>query len=803
MLFLGVAALIAGCDDGRGGGDRNAPPEPVADQATTPEDQSVVIDVLANDADPEGDVVFVTEVEDGAHGTVTVALDGTLTYTPDPDYAGPDQFTYTVGDGEERDELPSATVDVTVAEIGDAPVAIAEDYEIEEDGQLVAGTLDGVLGNDADVDSTSLTAVLVSDVFNGTLSLAADGSFTYEPAANYAGADSFTYHVSDGALTSADVTVDLTVVSVNDAPVASADEVFVTEDEMVAVEAPGVLGNDGDVEDDLLEAVPVATPAKGTLSLMADGSFTYVPFENEIGADAFTYRVDDGQAMSEIVTVSITIADVPPVISIADASAVSEGGAGAEGQATFVVSLSETSVQDTTVDWTITDGTTDGASDYAASSGTLTITAGEASANLVVALAADGVNEADESFTVTLSNEMNGTLADGAAVGTILDDDTTTVVVGPATVLEGDVSATIVFPIRLSAPSEQLIVVDVETGDGTATLEDTDYLSTTDTVMLVMGSGAFPVGVTGDDWVEDDETVRVRVTSVTGRGVSMGDDGFGTIENDDFAGLVTWTGAGMSGNFSDPANWDTGAVPGRSDIAVFDGTSGLNCGIDVPAEIAGVVVDATYGGSIGQQTAAPMTIRPFGWSQLGGEATMGGDVRIDGDLRVVSPGSFFSAEKISLRGDVDVSEGTFHAISGSELVLEGTGAQTVSGLAFTWHVTVQNESAPVRFLDGFEVQGTFSALAENGDIDLELAEGQTVRIRGPSGFLRLVGTAPHRVVVSDGAVNATNWTLEVDATATTEIERIDVQGCQAAGSGAPLVAVDSIDSGNNVNWIFQ
>ena len=88
----------------------------------------------------------------------------------------------------------------------------------------------GVLANDSDVEGSALSAVLVSGPGNGTLTLNADGSFTYTPNANYNGADSFTYKANDGVADSATVTVSLTVTAVNDAPVAVADSYTTSED---------------------------------------------------------------------------------------------------------------------------------------------------------------------------------------------------------------------------------------------------------------------------------------------------------------------------------------------------------------------------------------------------------------------------------------------------------------------------------------------------------------------------------------------------------------------------------------------
>src|SRR6185295_3376035 len=105
-------------------------------------------------------------------------------------------------------------------------------------------TAPGVLGNDTDTENDSLTAVLVTDVSSGTLSLDSDGGFTYTPDADFNGVDSFTYKANDGFLDSNVVVVTITVDAVNDAPVALADSYTTDEDTPLSITAPDVRRND-------------------------------------------------------------------------------------------------------------------------------------------------------------------------------------------------------------------------------------------------------------------------------------------------------------------------------------------------------------------------------------------------------------------------------------------------------------------------------------------------------------------------------------------------------------------------------
>ena len=168
-----------------------------------------------------------------------------------------------------------------------------------------------MLGNDTDVDGDPLTAVLVSGPANGTLTLNADGSFTYTPDANFNGTDSFTYQANDGTADS-----NVATVTHHGRPRSTTRRWPATtatrtdEDTPLTVAAPGVLGNDTDVDGDALTAVLVSGPANGTLTLNADGSFTYTPDANFNGTDSFTYKASDGTADSNVATVTITVTPV-------------------------------------------------------------------------------------------------------------------------------------------------------------------------------------------------------------------------------------------------------------------------------------------------------------------------------------------------------------------------------------------------------------------------------------------------------------------------------------------------------------
>src|SRR5262249_15113440 len=138
-----------------------------------------------------------------------------------------------------------ATVTIAIGAVNDPPVAHPDAYATDEDTPLHVAA-PGVLANDIDVEGDPLSAILVSPPSHGTVTLQPDGHFTYVPAANFNGVDSFTYRANDGALDSSAAVVTLTVNPVNDPPTAVDDAYSVGANTPLAVAAPGVLANDVD-----------------------------------------------------------------------------------------------------------------------------------------------------------------------------------------------------------------------------------------------------------------------------------------------------------------------------------------------------------------------------------------------------------------------------------------------------------------------------------------------------------------------------------------------------------------------------
>lgn len=273
---------------------------------TTSEDTAAAISLVATDVDSD---TLAYVIGSPSHGTLT-GIAPNLIYTPDANFHGNDSFTYKVHDGAVDSNVASVTV--TVDAINDAPVGVNDTYSTDEDMALSIAAA-GVLMNDTDVDNAALRAVLATGPSHGTLTLDSNGSFTYVPAANYNGNDSFTYKATDGSADSNVVTVNLTVNPVNDAPVATNDAYSTNQDTNLVVSAvTGVLLNDTDVDSNSLTAQLSSGPSHGSLTLGTDGSFTYIPNAGYAGVDSFIYFASDGSLSGNNATVTIDVRPVTP-----------------------------------------------------------------------------------------------------------------------------------------------------------------------------------------------------------------------------------------------------------------------------------------------------------------------------------------------------------------------------------------------------------------------------------------------------------------------------------------------------------
>ncbi len=278
---------------------------PVAqdDIAETNDGVAISIAVLSNDSDIDGDPLTITAAS-ALHGSVVIDGGTTLRYTPNDGFAGDDTISYSIADPQGLSA--SASVAVKVYQVNDAPVAVDDSATTKEDTLVNIN----VLANDSDKDGQTLT-VTEATATSGTVVIKADNTLDYTPNANFNGADTIVYAISDGALGTASAKVDVTVTAVNDAPVAADDSATTVEDTNVTIE---VLANDSDVDDEVL-LVNVVSVTNGGALVNPDNSITYFPEENFSGEALINYTVADaaGLTANAKVTITVTAVNDPPI----------------------------------------------------------------------------------------------------------------------------------------------------------------------------------------------------------------------------------------------------------------------------------------------------------------------------------------------------------------------------------------------------------------------------------------------------------------------------------------------------------
>lgn len=271
-------------------------------------------DISPGPPDESGQQVsfLVSSDNAGLFGTQpAIAPNGTLTYAPAPNANGKASVTVRAqDDGGGTDTSAPQTFTITITPVNDTPVANPDSVTVTESDP--AGVTFNVLANDTEVDAGDVLSVSSYDgstISNGTLSSSGGGSFNYVPDAAFSGTETFTYVASDTSGATASATVTITVTSVPNSPVAGGDAYVTQQDTPLTIAAPGVLGNDGDLDGDTLtlQTSPISGPANGVVVLASDGSFTYTPSGGFTGTDSFTYRIDDGTGRSADGVVTITV----------------------------------------------------------------------------------------------------------------------------------------------------------------------------------------------------------------------------------------------------------------------------------------------------------------------------------------------------------------------------------------------------------------------------------------------------------------------------------------------------------------
>ncbi|GAB0174679.1 MAG: hypothetical protein HHAS10_05580 [Candidatus Altimarinota bacterium] len=275
-------------------------PTGVDDSYSLNQDTSISAPVLLNDYDVDSTVFSITGITNPSHGVATLS-GTTIYYVPNNGYFGSDSFTYQLED--DTNQVSSVvTVNMNVILTNATPTADSSSFSVNED-TLFSGAVSG-----SDLEMSTLTYILDSTTSNGTLTLSSTGGIRYTPNLNYNGADSFTFHVNDGVLSSTSATVNITVNPVNDTPTADALSVTAVGNSIVSmgnIYSGSLTGND--IEGSSLTYSSSVLPVHGLLTMTSTGYFTYTPAVGYIGSDSFTFYVNDGTVNSSNATVNINV----------------------------------------------------------------------------------------------------------------------------------------------------------------------------------------------------------------------------------------------------------------------------------------------------------------------------------------------------------------------------------------------------------------------------------------------------------------------------------------------------------------
>jgi hypothetical protein len=281
------------------------------------------------------------------------------------------------------------------------------------------------------------------------------------------------------------------------------------------------------------------TGVSGTATILAGNTTTTVDvplLDDSTYEGDETLNLDLSGAVNGVVSNAqgqgtITEDDPMPTITV-DSPVVGEG----DGTATFTITLDAAAAVDVNVDYATSDNSATDGADYSGVSGTATVLAGDTTTTVDVPVLDDNIYEGDETFSLDLSNAVNGSIGTASGTATISDDDPSPDVdIAPAQVLEGDAGTTpLDLNVTLSNPSFEDISVDYVTSDGTATAAS-DYEAASGTLTIPAGQtvGQVEVLVDGDTTFESNEDFTVTLSNLVGTANLTTDHATGTIRNDD------------------------------------------------------------------------------------------------------------------------------------------------------------------------------------------------------------------------------------------------------------------------------
>ncbi|MCD1595129.1 tandem-95 repeat protein, partial [Thalassospira xiamenensis] len=280
-------------------GTNDAPVVGDIDFGSIDEDTSRIFtaqDLLSNSSDVDGDPLSITSVSvDPQFGAIMDNGDGSWTFVPAANFHGDNvEISFVASDGEFED---SGIVTIDIASVNDAPIAENDSFVVEADGMNIFN----LLANDNDVDGDPLAVTSSSYVTEQgvTVEVNADGSFSYTAPEGFSGTDSFTYEISDGQ---GGTSTAVASIEVDHRPDAYGGRIVLSESGTVEHKLHGF-----DVDGDALSFELVDGPANGSVTVNADGTYSFTANDGYLGNDSFSYRVTDEHGVSQTAVMDVSV----------------------------------------------------------------------------------------------------------------------------------------------------------------------------------------------------------------------------------------------------------------------------------------------------------------------------------------------------------------------------------------------------------------------------------------------------------------------------------------------------------------
>lgn len=499
----GLAILGGVVAFGGGGGSKNKPPTvSAATQTITINEDAAATAVTVSASDPNTKDTLTYTASGATKGTVAGGTNGAFTYTPNKDANGTDTFTVTVSDG--KGGTATQTVTVNITPVNDAPVVADKATATTKEDTALTGSVGAT-----DVDNATLTYTVATNAANGTVTVGADGKYTYTPKADFNGSDTFTIKVSDGtAANDKTQTVTVTVTAEPDAPRADAEN---TKALTVAEDTAGeiiVAFTDPDAPTDInLKFALTDQPDNGKLTTNAAGNLVYTPNQDFNGTDSITYTITDNNGGTTTQKVDITVTavnDAPVLGTIANLTAV-------DGAASFTPAA--TDVDSTTLTFAATDPAGGAVTKNADGSFTYKADAGFSGTDTFTVTVSDGDKTDSQVVSVQVGPSVITTSLD---VGTPTTTATVALVGESDYILTDDASVQSFVIVTGFEAGDQIKVTKATSGDYNFTTSPTDQ----NDVVITFNSGVVNEIIL-DEVVADGTVIFNLATAQTALGANF------------------------------------------------------------------------------------------------------------------------------------------------------------------------------------------------------------------------------------------------------------------------------------------